>query len=81
MKFRQKGQKGQYDFLDAACIERECWAPGEYFTRGAAGGSGSRNTGRSNLCCMRRAYHGCPTERPELVQLGVARKAEGWKRV
>lgn len=78
--FRKTGERGRFDFLDAKCIEAECFAPGEYQTRGATS-SGSRATGTSRPCCLRRAYHGCPTPIVHLVELGKARKAEGWKKV
>lgn len=78
--FRKTGEKGRYDFRDAQCIEAECWQPGEFFVRGATGGSGSRSTGKSSFCCMRRAYHGCPNEIVHLPELAKQRKAEGWKK-
>lgn len=59
MQYRMKGSKGTYSFVDARCIGRECWQPGTFQSRGATL-SGSRNTGEETLCCMRRAYHGCP---------------------
>lgn len=46
---------------DAKCRKLACFQPGEYQTRGAAGAGGSRATGSSKFCCLRRAYHGCPT--------------------
>jgi hypothetical protein len=78
--FRKTYEKGRYDFRDAKCIEADCWAPGEYFTRGATGGSGSRNTGRSSFCCMRRAYHGCPDDIVYDIGKAQERKADGWKK-
>lgn len=78
--FKLKGQKGDYSFLDKKCIGRDCWSPGNFQSRGATL-SGSRNTGNVHLCCMRRAYHGCPdvplggTEKlpdgHEVVRLGL----------
>src|ERR1700719_2996204 len=59
MKFKRKGDKLRYEFVDAGCIGRECFQPGLYQHRGATL-SGSRNTGAESPCCMRRAYHGCP---------------------
>lgn len=79
-KFRKTYEKGTYDFRDAQCIERECFQPGTYQTRGGVG-SGSRATGSESKCCMRRAYHGCPTEAPTIVELGKQRRADGWKKV
>lgn len=81
MKFRKKGEVGRYDFLNAACIEAECWTPGEYQSRGATGPGGSRNTGHSTKCCARRAYHGCPDVITYLPELAKKRKEEGWKKV
>lgn len=79
-QFRKTFQKGKYDFKDARCIEADCWQPGEYFTRGATL-SGSRNTGHSSLCCVRRAYHGCPNDVVYDIGKAKERKAEGWKKV
>lgn len=79
--FRRTGERGSYAFLDNRCIEAACWAPGTYATRGATP-SGSRSTGESQKCCVRRAYHGCPDEAERLYNIDVARsrKDEGWKR-
>ena len=79
-QFRKTGEKGRYDFLDAKCLEAECFSPGEYFARGASA-SGLRATGKSTLCCMRRAYHGCPSPIVHLPTKAAERKKEGWKRV
>lgn len=80
MKFRKTKDKSRYDFLDAECIGRECWSPGHYQHRGATM-SGSRNTGDVSACCMHRAYHGCPYEKPVFqIELAKERKAEGWKK-
>jgi len=80
MKFRQVGRKGQFDFLDADCIGRRCFAPGSYQHRGATA-SGSRNTGDYSNCCMNRAYHGCPYPLPEFdKELAKKRKVEKWKK-
>jgi len=78
--FRRPGDRGSYAFLNKRCIEATCWAPGEYETRGATP-SGSRSTGETQKCCVRRAYHGCPDEPDRLYSIDVARsrKAEGWK--
>lgn len=59
MTFRRTGDKRKFEFMDAHCIGRECWAPGEFQHRGATM-SGSRNTGRVSHCCLTRAYRGCP---------------------
>jgi hypothetical protein len=58
---RQKGEKGRYDVLHSKCLGCKCFNPGGYQVRGATL-AGSRNTGKVDLCCMRRAYHGCPDE-------------------
>jgi hypothetical protein len=60
MKLKRKGDKLRYEFVDAGCLGRECFQPGVYQHRGATL-SGSRNTGEMTPCCMRRAYHGCPS--------------------
>lgn len=61
MQIRKTGERGRYDVRDADCVGRKCLQPGEFQTRGATGASGSRATGAKKLCCLRRAYHGCPT--------------------
>jgi hypothetical protein len=81
VKFRKRGERGQYEFLNAQCIEADCWTPGEYQTRGATGPSGSRATGRSTKCCARRAYHGCPSPIVYLPDLRKKRALEGWTKV
>lgn len=78
MMFRKTHERDRYDFRDARCIAAKCWQPGSYQHRGATGG-GSRDTGSYSLCCMRREYHGCPSEVVYLVDLGRQRRAEGWK--
>ena len=60
MKIKRKGDKLRYEFVDSGCLGRECFQPGVFQSRGATL-SGSRNTGRVTPCCMRRAYHGCPS--------------------
>jgi hypothetical protein len=71
--------KERYDVLDRDCLGRECLQLGHFQTRGATL-SGSRNTGDSKPCCMRRAYHGCPTPLPPPTHdLIDQRKAEGLK--
>jgi hypothetical protein len=61
MKIKKKGQKISYIFADAGCLGRTCFQPGMFQHRGATL-SGSRNTGSpDSACCMRRAYHGCPS--------------------
>lgn len=77
--FRQKYEKGRYGFRDARCIKAECWTPGSFQHRGATL-AGSRNTGSTSACCLRRAYHGCPSEVVYRIDLGRQRRAEGWKR-
>lgn len=72
-------EKGRYDFRDKECIGKKCFCPGEYFTRGACGGGGSRSTGASKLCCTRRAYHGCPTDEQFDPAIAKGNKAKGWK--
>ena len=80
MIFRRKGDKNHYDFLDADCIGRRCFWPGEYQHRGATM-SGSRNTGAYSACCMNRAYHGCPHPLPESdVEAAKQRRKEGWRK-
>lgn len=79
VKFRMKGEKIKYDFLDAACIGKTCFSPGCYQHRGAVLG-GSRATGDVSYTCLMRAYHGCPSERKLEDQLKKHRKAEGWKK-
>lgn len=80
MNFRKTHERGRYDFRDVQCIAADCWAPGAYQHRGAAL-SGSRNTGSPDtLCCMNRAYHGCPREVVYDPELAKARRGEGWKR-
>lgn len=77
--FRKKYDRNKYDFRDAQCLDAECFQPGEHQTRGATG-SGSRASGSSRPCCMRRAYHGCPNDVVHLPELGAARRKEGWKK-
>lgn len=61
MKFKRKGGQARYDFVDAKCIGRPCWAPGMYQHRAPLAGGGSRNTGSPDSpCCLNHAYHGCP---------------------
>lgn len=79
VKFRKAGE-GAFAFLDAKCIEADCWAPAEYHSRGATGGSGSRATGNVTKCCVRRAYHGCPTPIVHDAELGAQRRKDGWKK-
>ena len=82
IQYRKTYEKGKYDFLDEKCIGRSCFNPGEYFTRGACGGGGSRATGRSTFCCLRRAYHGCPHPIEEFDAVKAKKnKEEGWKKV
>jgi hypothetical protein len=75
---RCAGKKRKYSILDAGCIGRTCFQPGEYQHRGATL-SGSRNTGDYSDCCMYRAYHGCPTDKTVDADLLRERKKEGWK--
>lgn len=61
MKFKRRGEKTQYDFIDARCIGRQCWAAGMFQHRSPLSGGGSRNTGSPDSpCCLNRAYRGCP---------------------
>jgi hypothetical protein len=84
MDFRKVRDKRRYDFVDAACIGRACWAPGLYQHRSALAGGGSRNTGSPDTpCCLNRAYHGCPIGQPQhtfVATLAKTRRDEGWKR-
>lgn len=81
MPLKKKGDKSQYSVLDRDCLGRECLQLGHYQVRGGTS-SGSRNTGDSRPCCMRRAYHGCPQPLPEPDPVLLrARKAEGMKNV
>ena len=76
---RRKGDKAKYAVTDRDCIGRDCLHLGHFQSRGATM-SGSRNTGDSHPCCMRRAYHGCPHPLPEPdKELAKKRKAEGMK--
>lgn len=60
MNIRKRGEKTKYDFVDAGCLGRSCFAPGMFQHRGATA-SGSRNTGSPDTpCCLNRAYRGCP---------------------
>lgn len=80
-QFRQRYERGRYDFRDARCIEASCWAPGPYQHRGATS-AGSRNMGSPDtLCCLTRAYRGCPREVLYQVDLGRSRRTDGWMRV
>lgn len=90
-EFRQGGSsvpravaRLRYSFRADECIGLDCWAPGAYQHRGATP-SGSRNTGApDSLCCLNRAYHGCPSEgdpqRVYNLDLAKSRKAAGWKK-
>jgi hypothetical protein len=61
MKIRRKGEKTRYDFVDANCLGRECFAAGMYQHRSPMSCGGSRNTGSPDSpCCLNRAYRGCP---------------------
>ena len=80
MIFQQDGDKRRYAFLDADCIGRPCFSPGEYQHRGATM-SGSRNTGAYSACCMRRAYHGCPLPKTAFdAELARQRRTERWRK-
>jgi len=80
VKFHRVREKHQYDFLDADCIGRLCFSPGEYQHRGATM-SGSRNTGAYSYVCMRRAYHGCPSPLAEYdTAIAVEHAKEGWRK-
>jgi hypothetical protein len=86
MKYRRIREKTLYDFLDAQCIGRPCWAAGMYQHRSPLSCGGSRNTGSPDSpCCLNRAYRGCPMpdgKLPDFVpELAKERKAEGWKPV
>lgn len=77
---RRKSDKGKYDVLDADCIGRECLQLGAYHHR-AATSSGSRATGSVSMCCLRRAYHGCPSPIPEPTKENERnRRDEGWRK-
>jgi len=78
MILRKTHDKNRYDFRDAECLSAACFAPGIYQIRGATL-SGSRSTGATRPCCMRRAYHGCPTEVVHLDRLRRERREEGWR--
>lgn len=59
--FKRKGDKARFDFVDAFCIGRKCWAPGMFQHRSPMSCGGSRNTGSPDSpCCLNRAYRGCP---------------------
>ncbi len=77
-----KGDKSSYKVRDADCLARSCLQLGHYQVRGGTL-SGSRNTGSTDACCMRRAYHGCPSPgEPEVEikdDLRAERKAAGMK--
>ena len=77
---KQKGDKARYSVLDKDCIGCECLQLGTYQHRGATL-SGSRNTGATSPCCMRRAYHGCPDngKRGFSELLASQRRKEGMK--
>lgn len=75
---RKKYDKNKYEFRDAECLKAECFQPGEYHHRGATS-SGSRSTGKTSPCCMRRAYHGCPNDVVYMDDLLKKRKEEGWR--
>jgi hypothetical protein len=78
-RFRRTGERGRlYVFRDRRCLEAECWAPGVYQHRGATS-SGSRSTGTGSPCCLRNAYHGCPSDVVYVGELERARRAEGWR--
>ena len=77
---RRKGEKIKYAILDRRCLGCICFQPGPYYHRGATM-SGSRNTGDVSMCCLRRAYHGCPTERVADATLLAQRKADGWRAI
>ena len=62
MTIRRKGEKVKYDFVDAGCLGRTCFAPGMFQHRSPLSGGGSRNTGSPDSpCCLNRAYRGCPS--------------------
>ena len=66
MKFSRKGDKAQYDFRDKLCIGLECWAAGMYQHRSPMSCGGSRTLEvQIHLCCLNRAYRGCPNPLPE----------------
>lgn len=77
---QKKGDRTRFHVIDANCLGRDCFRPGHYQTRGGTP-SGSRNTGQSSPCCMRNAYHGCPTERDPNPELAAQRKRDGWKAI
>ena len=61
MKIKRVKEKTRYDFVDARCLGRKCFAPGMYQHRSPMSCGGSRNTGSPDSpCCLNRAYRGCP---------------------
>ncbi len=85
MEFRMVRDKRRYDFANAQCIGRACWAPGLFQHRAPLAGGGSRNTGSPDTpCCMNRAYHGCPLGEPRHAfdqTVATQRRREGWRPV
>ena len=63
MRVREVGTKQWIECLDESCPARTCFAPAPWQVRGAAG-SGSRSTGATRWCCVRREAHGCPSPLP-----------------
>jgi hypothetical protein len=76
---KQKGDPRTYWVRDASCIGAECLALGLYQHRGAAGASGTRNTGAISATCMTNAYHGCPTCPKYRQELASRRRKDGLK--
>ena len=76
---KQKGDPRTYWVRDAKCIGAECLALGLYQHRGAAGASGTRNTGQLSACCLTNAYHGCPRDPKYRSELASQRRKQGLK--
>jgi hypothetical protein len=76
MSYLKKDGK-KYWVIGPECIGRTCLALGTFHHRGAIGAAGSRNTGSVSLCCLRNAYHGCPSEKPFDKFLAALRRKEG----
>lgn len=72
---RIKGDKSKFNVLNGECLGKPCLVPGHFQVRGGTL-SGSRNTGRTDPCCLTRAYRGCPGDAfdPELAK---KRKSDG----
>lgn len=81
MKVINKKSKQPYDVADIQCLGRSCLNLGSFQHRGAIGGGASRNTGACSLCCMTRAYYGCPDDMDDLFDQEAFElaKLEGWR--